>query len=195
MKKTTKKTTKKETFTQEAAEKLYENILEMEDTMQKLGADMDKVRSGRMFYMTNHFDITEDEAKAFLDKMEKKETKAEEKKEDEDEDLYEGEELDEGDTDAINNYMTEMAYDDFLNDLDNEDYEPVGDLWDWWLDNFDLGSEAVYDGEYTQADVDAEGSLYGVAERAYINNKDFIDFDTDKAIATLTEKGLIRKVA
>lgn len=80
MKKTTKKTTKKETFTQEAAEKLYENILEMEDTMQKLGADMDKVRSGRLFYMTNHFDITEDEAKEFLDKMEKKETKAEEKK-------------------------------------------------------------------------------------------------------------------
>lgn len=81
MKKTTKKTTKKETFTQEAAEKLYENILEMEDTMQKLGADMDKVRSGRLFYMTNHFDITEAEAKEFLDKMEKKETKAEEKKE------------------------------------------------------------------------------------------------------------------
>lgn len=83
MKKTTKKATKKETFTQEAAEKLYENILEMEDTMQKLGADMDKVRSGRLFYMTNHFDITEAEAKAFLDKMEKKENKAEEKAEEE----------------------------------------------------------------------------------------------------------------
>ena len=79
MKKTTKKTTKKETFTQEATEKLYKSILEIEDTLKKMGGTMNE--STKISYMLEKFDITEDEAKAFLDKMEKKETKAEEKKE------------------------------------------------------------------------------------------------------------------
>lgn len=167
----------------------------LEDTMKKYNCKDSDSKAYAKSELMKDLDFEYYSMKRRAEEKKEEEVVLDEEELDEEETEVEDEDLDESDTDAINNYMTEMAYDDFLNDLDNEDYETVGDLWDWWLDNFDLGGEAVYDGEYTQADVDAEGSLYGLAEYAYANNKDFIDFDKDKAIADLTAKGLIRKVA